>query len=237
MDELRALHETIEKVYATFARYPLQHPVIGCTCCVSRADQERLASKTLRQLDGSDLERFVWKAMSTWGDENDFRHFLPRVLELLSDEQERRDLPALFIIFGKLRTGHCNRWPKQEQEAITTYLLMLWRWILAGHPGRGEESLVASVYLKAMCEGIDDFTPFLNAWREMRMPSSLRQLAEILRNHSWGCPLARQKQILTWLREESTGEMLEEGFYRYMDEDWAEELALAVDVWEWLRTS
>src|SRR5216683_3071765 len=66
MDEQTALHEAIEQLYATFASYPLHHPVIGCTCCVSKADQERIASKALRQLAGYDLERFAWKAMSTW---------------------------------------------------------------------------------------------------------------------------------------------------------------------------
>ncbi len=236
MDEQAALHEAIEKLYATFASYPLHHPVVGCTCCVSKADQDRITSKALRQLDGSDLERFTWKAMSTWGDENDFRHFLPRVLELMSDAQERRNLPDLFVVFGKLSYGHCEMWPKQEQEAITNYLLALWRWILAGHPGREEESLVASAYLEAMLDGIDDFAPFLNAWPDMRMPSSLRQLSELIRNHSWGCPLAQNKQILAWLREDGPKEMLEEGFYAYMDEGWAEELALAVEVLEWLRT-
>jgi hypothetical protein len=237
MDEQTALNEAIEKVYATFASYPLRHPVVGCACCVSGADQERIASKGLRQLDGYDLERFAWKAMSTWGDENDFRHFLPRVLELISDAQERGNLPDLFIIFGKLSYGHCEMWPKQEQEAITNYLLTLWRWILIGHPGREEDSLVASAYLGAMLHGIDDFAPFLNAWGDMRMPSSLCQLSEMIRNHSWGCALARNKQILAWLREDGTKEMLEEGFYTYMDEDWAEELALAVEVLEWLRPS
>lgn len=234
MDEQIALHEAIEKLYATFASYPLRHPVRGCTCCVSRADQERIASQALRQLDGDDLERFVWKAMSTWGDEDDFRHFLPRVLELMSDAQERSNLPDLFIIFGKLRHGHCERWPKQEQDAITTYVLALWRWILVGHPGREEDTLVASAYLEAMGDGIDDFTPFLNAWRDMRMPSSLRQLSELIRYHSWSGPLAQNKQILAWLREESTKQMLEEGFYASLDEDWAEELALATEVLEWL---
>jgi hypothetical protein len=35
--------------------------------------------------------------------------------------------------------------------------------------------------------------------------------------------------------EESTKEKLEEGFYAYMDEDWAEELSLAVDVLDMWR--
>ena len=179
MDEQAALHEAIERLYATFVSYPLHHPVIGCPGCVSRADQERIASKALRQLNGDDLEQFAWNAIGTWGDENDFRHFLPRLLELISDPQERRHLPDLFVIFDKL--SYCKRWPKQEQEAITTFLLTFWRSILAGHPGREEDSLVASAYLEAMLGGIDDFAPYLHAWRDMCMSSSLRQLSELIR--------------------------------------------------------
>lgn len=196
MNELTSLHEAIERLYTTFASYPLRHPVIGCTCCVSRADQERIASKVLRHLDGYDLERFAWKAMSTWGDENDFKHFLPRILELMSDAKERRDLPDLFVIFGKL--GYCKKWTEHERETVTNYLLEFWRWILAGHPGREEDSLTASEYLEAMLYGVDDFAPFLNAWRDMRVPSSLRQLAEMVRYYSWGCRLATHSQVRAW---------------------------------------
>ncbi len=234
MNEQAALYEAIENLYATFAIYPLHYPVVGCPGCVSKADQERIASKALHQLDGYDLRRFVWKTMSTWGDENDFKHFLPRVLELMSDAQECRKLPDLFIIFHKL--SYCKTWLKQEQEAITSYLLTLWRWILAGHPGHKEDYLEASEYLEAMMDGIDDFAPFLNAWREMRMPSSLCQLSEMIRNHSWGGQLAQNEQIGVWLREDGTRQMLEEGFYTYIDEDWVEELAMAVEVLEWLST-
>jgi hypothetical protein len=237
MDEQIALQATIEELYTTFANYPLRHPVEGCSCCVSRADQERIASKPLHQLDGSDLERFAWKALSTWGDENDLKHFLPRLLELLSDGQQRRDLPDPFIIFGKLRYGHYERWPEQEQEAIINYLLALWRWILAGHSGQNGGDLPAGECLTALLDGIDDFAPFLNAWREMRTSSSLRQLAELVRYHSWGNQLVRNQQIWAWLREDGTREMLEAGFYAFIDEGWADELALAVDVLDWLRLS
>lgn len=65
MDERIALQAAIDKLYTIFARYPLRHPVIGCPHCVSQVDQERIASKPLRQLKGEDLERFAWKAMST----------------------------------------------------------------------------------------------------------------------------------------------------------------------------
>jgi hypothetical protein len=233
MDEQAALHEAIEKLYTTFAKYPLRHPVQGCPCCVSESDQKRLASKELRPLDGTDLARFAWKAMTTWGDENDFKHFLPRVLELLSDARELKNLPDLYVIFGKL--NYCKEWSEQEREAITNYLLTLWRWILASrHPG-DKCYWSASQYLEEIFDWIDDLAPFLNIWRDLHTPSLLRHFSDMIRYHSWESRLIQNKQVWAWMWEESTKEKLEEGFYAYMDEDWAEELSLAVDVLDMWR--
>ncbi len=236
IDEQAALHEAIGKLYATFAKYPLRHPVIGCPCCVSEADQERLASKELRQLDGADLAQFVWKAMTTWGDEDDFKHFLPRILELIiSDEQEQKYLLDRSVIFGKLK--YCKVWSEQEQKAITNYLLAYWRWILVDRLGPKGDYWEAGDYLEDVADLVSDIMPYLNFWREMLpAPSSLRHLSAMIRYYSWESRLLQNEQIWAWLWEERTKEMLEEGFYTYMDEDWAEELSLAVDVLELWRT-
>jgi hypothetical protein len=48
----------------------------------------------------------------------------------------------------------------------------------------------------------------------------------------------RKMPILFWITTSNSFQvMLEEGFYTYIDEDWAEELVLAVEVLEWLRLS
>jgi hypothetical protein len=229
MDEQAALHEAIEKLYATFAKYPLRHPVQGCPHCVFKDDQERIASKELRQLDDSDLAQFAWKAMTTWGEEDDFKHFLPRILELMSDAREKNLLDR-FVIFGKLK--YCKVWSEQEQESITNYLLAYWRWILADRPGC-EGYYEAGSYLGDVTDLVDDITPFLNIWQEMmHVPSSLRHLAAMICYHPWESRLIQHKQSWAWLCEDATKEMLEEGFYAYMDESWVEELSLAVDVLE-----
>lgn len=237
VDEQAALHEAIEKLYATFAKYPLLHPVLGCPHCVFKDDQERIASKELRQLDSSDLEKFAWKAMTTWGGEDDFKHFLPSILELIvSDEREQKYLLNCSVIFGKL--NYCKVWSEQEQEAITNYLLAYWRLILVDRPEREGDCWEAGVYLEDVADRLGDITPYLNIWREMLpAPSSLRHLAAMIYNHScpWKSRLIQNEQIWAWLCEDSTKEMLEEGFYAYMDEDWVKELSLAVDMLELWR--
>src|SRR5215213_8574195 len=77
-----AIGAAIEDLYLVFRRYGLRSRLDACPCCTTHGDQARIESRSLRALTPADLEHYVSKAMTTWGDEDDFRHFLPRVLEL-----------------------------------------------------------------------------------------------------------------------------------------------------------
>lgn len=55
-----------------------------------------------------------------------------------------------------------------------------------------------------------------------------------VRYHPWNSGLSRYSPLKAWLREVATKEMLTEGFYAHIDKSWAEELAYAVKVLEWL---
>lgn len=79
----KQLDEAIENLYTTFRRYRLHGKIDGCPCCVGDADNRLIRSNPLRQLDPSDLLRYAAKAITTWGSSYDFRHFLPRIFELI----------------------------------------------------------------------------------------------------------------------------------------------------------
>jgi len=51
----------------------------GCPCCVSNEDKEKLHTKELRLLEESDISRYAFRALTTWGDIDDFKHYLPRI--------------------------------------------------------------------------------------------------------------------------------------------------------------
>src|SRR6185369_16388291 len=95
----------------------------GCPCCVSNSDKEKIHSKRLRELDGDDLSRYAFKAMTTWGDTEDFKHYLPRIFELLSTTDFIIDT---FIVLGKLEYGKWKTWAEKEQIAIETFLYAWW---------------------------------------------------------------------------------------------------------------
>src|SRR5215217_3970660 len=82
-----ALTEATERLYHTFAPYPLRPVIAACPHCVEagtipRADRDAMRRAPLRALDAEHLRRYATSALTTWGDDVDFRHFLPRLLEL-----------------------------------------------------------------------------------------------------------------------------------------------------------
>lgn len=117
------LETSIEELYTIFSFYPFRSTMNGCPCCVSKTDKEKIHTKQLRQLDGEDLSRYAFKAMTTWGDTNDFKHYLPRIFELLATTDFIVDT---FVVLGKLDYGKWTTWPIEEQKAIQRFLFAWW---------------------------------------------------------------------------------------------------------------
>jgi hypothetical protein len=59
--------------------------------------------------------------MTTWGDVNHFKHFLPRVFELVWELGV-----DLSTIFGKLEYASWRTWPVAEQAAVRQFLRAFW---------------------------------------------------------------------------------------------------------------
>ena len=79
-----SLQAAIEGLYAAFARYPLRAHIDGCPHCDLGAAERGLHARPLRDLREDDLGRYPFKAMSTFGNVDDFRHFFPRIAELIT---------------------------------------------------------------------------------------------------------------------------------------------------------
>ncbi len=119
----KELKIAIQTLYETFSIYPLKSTMEGCPCCVSNTDKEKIHSEQLRNLDEDDLSRYAFKAMTTWGDKNDFKHYLPRIFELLATTDFIVDT---FVVLGKLEYGKWQEWEETEKTSITQFLLAWW---------------------------------------------------------------------------------------------------------------
>lgn len=117
------LQQAIQQLYETFSVYPFNARIAGCPCCVLKTDTENLHVKPLRQLDGSDLSTYAFKAMTTWGSTQDFKYYLPRIFELLATTRFEVDT---FVVLGKLEYGKWRTWPRKEQRIIEIFLFAWW---------------------------------------------------------------------------------------------------------------
>ena len=231
----QGLQQAIGLLYQTFSRYPLNLRMGACPCCVHSLDK-RLLFRTGLQGSAQDLARYASEALFTWGDADDFRHFLPRLFEL---QVSATPIPIdNYHLFGKLPYARWRTWPDEEQRAIEIFLMAWGRYLLAMYPAKE-----ISDYLCVLAVTMGDLAPFLDVWRATEAIPALRNLAMVARNFVdfptmfrdiwWEkTPLASQ-QIETWLRDSATEARMADAYFRYETEPFAEEFASAADALGW----
>ena len=114
----------VRGLYVAFAE-PIRAAPAGCPCCVDPADGTRLMQVRREELGGEAFERYASKAMTTWGDERDFRWFLPRIAELVAAEGGCGALdPEAFA--QKIVYGGWDAWSADQRSAVIAYFDALW---------------------------------------------------------------------------------------------------------------
>ncbi len=206
--EKQALAEAIEGLYATFSGYSLAQKVEGCPCCVSAEDEAVLHLQPLQRMTAEDLRRYATKALTTWGTENDFKHFLPRLFELVIEEEGIAYEIDLAILFGKLKYAHWNTWPSQEHAAVRDYLEALWLFVLSVPM----EAVTIDEYLCAIGQAEEELSHYLTVWQNLQSNTALNHLVEFveaqdslhkgrLMDAFWSGRREQMAQVVEWLRK------------------------------------
>src|SRR6267143_4064753 len=91
MSDSGPLRDAIEPLYVAFSQYRLRERIVACNHCHGSEDDRLLRSKQLRELGVQKLHHYIGDAMTTWGDDYDFRHFLPRILEIYALDDSLTD--------------------------------------------------------------------------------------------------------------------------------------------------
>lgn len=121
------LRDAVRAAYQAFRSYKLHDRVEGCPCCVSESAERELRARPLHEIEGDAFGYYVWKAMATWGDVGDFKHFLPRILELLALDPTEFCGTDIEIAIGKLGYAKWNSWPEEERAPIIRFFHAWWR--------------------------------------------------------------------------------------------------------------
>lgn len=226
----------IRELYRVFAPYRISSHPTGCPCCVRAGDAAVLFSRPLERLTADDLWRFSRKVLTTWGDDRDLKHFLPRMLELLVEDF---GTPCdIGVVLGKLRLAEWPTWPAVERAAVDGFIQAVWVLCLR------DERAVCSVaeWLCAFgCAGCG-MEPFLSEWENCRWGpgySGLRDFIDsetrpLIRHRSlgngfWGDAPEARSVVAGWLLSPATVARLTMIFEETLTSDYSDELALLID--------
>lgn len=168
------LHDAIEHLYKIFNKYPANPNMDGSPMYHDLVQWNRaLMAKPLRELSmDEDLNIYYAKAMTTWGDVSDFKHFLPRIFELLTI------MPTGIIeevALNKLHYAHYETWPAAEQAAVHRFLLAFWQVLL--NEKSGWIDALFHDYFPAIANVFPNFNQLLELWAAADSQEAAQRLA------------------------------------------------------------
>jgi len=115
-----------ENLYEAFKSYRINGQIDKCPCgCIPDEEERKIYSKPLNELTIDDLGFYLGKAMSTWGEVNHFKHFLPRLFELYSQDRYNGYIDLNSIV-NKLEYGKWIEWRDYEKNSIIDYTTADW---------------------------------------------------------------------------------------------------------------
>lgn len=199
--------EAVDELYRAHARYSRPAVIDYCPHCRTGDDVAGLLTVPLRGLGAADLDSYAVHLFGTIGGEEDFRYLLPRLLELLAAGE-----------FGEwtaevLLRKVCGR---VDHPAFDAYLLALWH----------SATMEPSAFLREICAGGRDCTPFLDSWT-----GSATGLSDLVA-HPHRCDALER-----WLAGPVPPRVLEEAVLVETDPDALTRLSHAYDLLEQRRTS
>lgn len=208
------LESAISSLYRAFRERKLADKLQGCPCCANDSELCRLSTTPLRALGSADLEPYSWHAIWTVGTEDDFRYFVPRLLELMVREGAFQ--PE--VVAKKLRLAGWCAWSAPEQAAIHEYFRAFWSAVFA----RTFWFIDASSAVCVLGNVFDDLVPFLSVWLSADEPAAVRELVEFSQSEAssaasgfinqpfWDERPDQMKQVADWLTSQETLESVEQ---------------------------
>lgn len=152
----------VERAYAVFPAALSGAHGRACPCCTRVEEVAALWSAQRRTLSANDLGNYAAKAMTTWGTADDYRYFLPRILELVPTPEARSWMGlGVQLIADKLAYGEWEKWPPAEREVLRAFFLASFLLTVASEGGDGMD---ATLHL---CSGLlhaDETAPYWEPW-------------------------------------------------------------------------
>lgn len=145
-----------ENLYAIFSAYSNYKRFEGCPCCFDNSQTERIIKTKLRNLSADDLSRYAESVFYTAGTINDFKYYLPRILEMCM--KDRFHWPDPEILLKKLNLADWTNWPETEFNPVKELIQRHFTEIIK-NDNYGED--VLDTWLCAIANSGIDIVPFV----------------------------------------------------------------------------
>jgi hypothetical protein len=112
--------ELVECLYQVFRAYGAGS-AFSCTYCYSADELSYYQTVAIDQLSVEASRSALWESGDHWESSEAYRHFLPRMLEIMGPPYMVGDLYTKHI-FETLIYQRFSTWPKPERQAVIAYL-------------------------------------------------------------------------------------------------------------------
>jgi hypothetical protein len=223
---------SIEKLYDIFAKYQGLSKLEGSPLYDDLETwNKQLRSKKLRELTDEDLSLFAGKVILTWGDENDYRFYLPRILELTAELKTPYDI---WTLYSRLEDANWKTWKADEQAAINEFTIELWNNLLNDNSEKAEWEF--KDYFHSIAYFYHDFSEILKVWETNDSFASIKHLTNYIieeRQHLFDNNYIDSiekntkniEQFKTWLTSDNILKKIEKTFYDNEKSEIAERLS------------
>jgi hypothetical protein len=173
------LRRIIEAAYDLFAPYTLSTSLDVCkACCVTDKDEQLLLTTPLRETSRNMLNNgYFCSARGHSRRENwEMKHFLPRVLELVSEFE----IPchSTEITFLRLDLDYPDYWKPAERELLDAYALAFFENCLRRYPLPDGNTLTDLIIMFGLSHF--DLMPLLQAWISAGTKASATHFVDLL---------------------------------------------------------
>ncbi|WP_460583862.1 hypothetical protein [Hymenobacter arcticus] len=173
----------ISEAYTLFLPYTIGSTLAVCkVCCITDAEEQELVAMPLRTISSDLFSRAYYGSAHAHTPRElwEMKHFLPRILELVSDY----DFPtfAVEITLTPLYLDQSAAWTgselKPELELLAAFALAYFQQSLAQHPLPSGDSLESILVMFGIAHF--DIAPLLRVWVASGTTESLLHLKDLL---------------------------------------------------------
>jgi hypothetical protein len=211
-DEIK---KCICELYETFSSYPKPLNIEGCECCNTKEDVDQILSKSLRNLEPPDIVHFCFSGLLTFGNVNDFKYLLPRILEIVATQLEELHVDVE-IIFAKFKHAEWFKWQSNEIKAVRNFFFAFWRQRKSYYVNPDNNIFSCDELLCSLGQCEDDLIQYLDCWVPAQNVEAIKNLSEFisenteslistkkLSNSFWLDRSFQMEQIIEWMLSDS----------------------------------